>query len=58
MWTPDGEVELAHWTVGTNVCMWTENPSFKGEVEVGGVYAIEPFNTTGSSGMIENVPPA
>jgi len=35
----------------------TNNPGFKGEVEVGGVYAIEPFNTTGKTGMIENVPP-
>ena len=28
---------------------------FKGVVEEGGVYAIEPFNTTGSSGMIKNL---
>ena len=34
-----------------------KNPGFKGEVEVGGMYAIEPFNTTGKTGMIENVPP-
>ena len=34
------------------------NPGYKGEVEAGGVYAIEPFNTTGKSGMIENVPPS
>ena len=27
------------------------------EVEAGGVYAVEPFNTTGKSGMVENVPP-
>ena len=33
------------------------NPSYKGEVEAGGVYAVEPFNTTGESGMIDNVPP-
>ena len=33
------------------------NPNYKGEVEVGGVYAVEPFNTTGKSGMIENIPP-
>ena len=33
------------------------NPGFKGEVEAGGVYAVEPFNTTGKSGKIENVPP-
>ena len=35
-----------------------KNPSYKGEVEAGGVYAVEPFNTNGKSGMIENVPPA
>ena len=35
-----------------------KNSAYKGEVEAGGVYAVEPFNTTGKSGMIENVPPA
>jgi len=33
------------------------NPGFKGVVEEGGVYAIEPFNTTGKTGKIENVSP-
>ena len=33
------------------------NPSFKGSVEKGGVYAVEPFNTTGKSGLVENVNP-
>jgi len=33
------------------------NQSFKGEVPLGGVFAIEPFNTTGGSGLVENVPP-
>ena len=33
------------------------NPGFGGGVEVGSIYAIEPFNTTGEEGMIENVPP-
>ena len=33
------------------------NPGFKGSPEIGGIYAIEPFNTTGGSGMVENVPP-
>ena len=28
---------------------------FRGVVEEGGVYAIEPFNTTGASGLIENI---
>ena len=35
-----------------------DNRGFKGVVEEGGVYAIEPFNTTGKTGMIENIPPA
>ena len=32
-----------------------DNPGFKGVVEEGSVYAIEPFNTTGNSGMIKNI---
>ena len=32
-----------------------ENPGFKGVVEEGSVYAIEPFNTTGDSGLIQNI---
>ncbi len=32
-----------------------ENQGFKGVVEEGGIYAIEPFNTTGPSGMIKNL---
>ena len=32
-----------------------ENRGFTGVVEEGGVYAVEPFNTTGESGMIENI---
>ena len=32
-----------------------DNQGFKGVVEEGGIYAIEPFNTTGSSGMIKNL---
>lgn len=32
-----------------------DNRGFKGVVEEGGVYAIEPFNTTGKTGMIENI---
>ncbi len=35
----------------------SNNPGFGGGPEVGGIYAIEPFNTTGEEGMIENVPP-
>ncbi len=32
-----------------------DNAGFKGTVEEGSVYAIEPFNTTGQSGLIKNV---
>ncbi|MCS5532918.1 MAG: M24 family metallopeptidase [Candidatus Poseidoniaceae archaeon] len=32
-----------------------DNMGFKGVVEEGCVYAIEPFNTTGKTGMIENI---
>ena len=32
-----------------------DNQGFKGVVEEGGVYAVEPFNTTGKSGLIENI---
>ena len=32
-----------------------DNKGFKGVVEEGCVYAIEPFNTTGKTGMIENI---
>ena len=32
-----------------------DNQGFKGVVEEGGIYAIEPFNTTGPSGMIKNL---
>jgi methionyl aminopeptidase len=34
-----------------------DNPSFKGVVEEGEVYAVEPFCTTGEQGLIENIPP-
>ena len=34
-----------------------DNPGFKGVVEEGSVYAIEPFCTTGEQGLIENIPP-
>ena len=32
-----------------------DNRGFRGVVEEGSVYAVEPFNTTGSSGLIENI---
>ena len=34
-----------------------ENPSFKGTVPEKGIFAVEPFNTTGEQGLVENVPP-
>jgi len=54
--------QMERWNLhtGLSVPMYAcgpNNPGFKGEVEVGGMYAIEPFNTTGKTGMIENVPP-
>jgi len=33
----------------------SENRGFRGVVEEGSVYAVEPFNTSGSSGLIENI---
>jgi len=32
-----------------------DNRGFKGAVEEGCIYAVEPFNTTGKTGMIENI---
>ena len=32
-----------------------DHQGFKGVVEEGGVYAVEPFNTSGASGLIENI---
>ena len=54
--------QMERWNLhtGLSIPMYScgeNNPSFKGEVEIGGVYAVEPFNTTGKSGMIENVSP-
>ena len=34
-----------------------ENSAFKGVVEEGSIYAVEPFCTTGEQGLIENIPP-
>ena len=50
-WSLHSGVSIPMYSCGPN------SPNFKGEVEVGGVYAVEPFNTTGKTGMIENVPP-
>ncbi len=32
-----------------------DHQGFKGVVEEGGIYAVEPFNTSGASGLIENI---
>ena len=55
--------QMERWNLhtGLSIPMYScgeNNPSFKGEVEIGGVYAVEPFNTSGKSGMIENVSPS
>ena len=55
--------QMERWNLhsGLSIPMYAcgpNNPSFKGIVEVGGIYAVEPFNTTGKSGMIENVSPS
>ena len=54
--------QLERWDLhaGTSIPSYacgSNNPGFKGSPEIGGIYAIEPFNTTGGSGMVENVPP-
>ena len=56
--------ELERWNLhaGTSIPSYdigaTDASGFKGSVETGGIYAIEPFNTTGSTGMVENVAPS
>ena len=50
-WSLHDGVSIPMYACGAN------NPSFKGSVEEGGIYAVEPFNTTGSSGLVENVSP-
>ena len=56
--------ELNRWNLhaGTSIPSYDIGPNdaagFKGEVELGSIYAVEPFNTTGKSGMVENIPPS
>ena len=54
--------QLERWNLhsGTSIPSFACGPNsgFKGSAEIGGVYAIEPFNTTGESGMVENIPPS
>jgi len=54
--------ELKMWDLhaGTSVPSYAcgpDHPQFKGTVQEGSIFAVEPFNTTGSSGMVENIPP-
>jgi len=54
------QLETFNLHAGTSVPSFAcgaENPSFKGEVQQGGIFAVEPFNTTGEQGLIENVAP-
>ncbi len=54
------QLDLFDLHAGTSVpshACGASNPSFKGEVPLGGLFAIEPFNTTGGTGLIENIPP-
>lgn len=54
--------QLQQWNLhaGTSVPSYACGPGnlgFNGEVQVDSFYAVEPFNTTGEQGLIENVPP-
>ncbi len=54
------QLEIYNLHAGTSVPSYTcgpDNPGFKGTVPLGGIFAVEPFNTTGRSGMVENIPP-
>ena len=54
------QLELYNLHAGTSVPSYAcgpDNPGFKGTVPSGGIFAIEPFNTTGKSGMVENIAP-
>lgn len=54
------QLELFNLHAGTSVPSYAcgpENPGFRGEVPLGGIFAIEPFNTTGASGVVENIAP-
>ena len=54
------QLEIFNLHAGTSVPSFacnSENPSFKGVVSENSVFAVEPFNTTGKQGLVENVPP-
>lgn len=54
------QLDIFNLHAGTSVPSYAcggEHPGFKGTVPEGGVFAVEPFNTTGTQGLVENVPP-
>ncbi|MBN17562.1 MAG: type II methionyl aminopeptidase [Euryarchaeota archaeon] len=54
------QLELYNLHAGTSVPSYacgSENPGFKGTVTEGSIFAVEPFNTTGDSGLVENITP-
>jgi len=54
------QLEIFNLHAGTSVPSFNcgpENPGFKGEVQAGTIFAVEPFCTTGASGLVENIPP-
>ncbi len=54
------QLEIFNLHAGTSVPSFAcgaENPSFRGTVPENCVFAVEPFNTTGEQGLIENVAP-
>ena len=50
-WELHAGVSVPSYACGAN------HPGYKGTVPLGGVFAIEPFNTTGESGLVENISP-
>lgn len=54
------ELEVFNLHAGTSVPSFAcgaDNPSFRGTVPEKGIFAVEPFNTTGEAGLIESVAP-
>ncbi|HIG02757.1 MAG TPA: M24 family metallopeptidase [Candidatus Poseidoniales archaeon] len=54
------QLELWNLHAGVSVPSYACGPGnlgFVGKVQLGAFYAVEPFNTTGEQGLIENVPP-
>ena len=54
------QLEIFNLHAGTSVPSYAcgpDNPGFRGNVPLGGIFAVEPFNTTGASGLVENIAP-